>query len=345
MRGHEPPFDGPDARLKALYPGYFALVMATGILSVVAKFAEWNLLSVGLLVVAVGLYLWLFVVYLVRLFCFPRDVRADVLDPRRVFGYFTFVAGTDILATRLSQSGFVWPVVGLGLVAGVTWLALLYTIFATLLFYNRLPVEQAVNGSWLIATVATQSLSVVATIVGGMFRTQAVFLLFASYVFWSFGILLYLIFIVLIVYRFFFHPVRREDLSPPYWINMGAMAITAVAGGRLAVPATPTHFLSAVHPFVVAFTVTMWAWGTWWIPLLVIMGIWKNRRMRDLRYDPTLWSIVFPIGMYGASLHVMSTLPGLHFLDQGMRAFLVAGLTCWCLVGVDWVLTPSFHDG
>lgn len=326
--------------LKALYPGYFAFVMATGILSVVADYVHWLLLSYVFFAVSCVIYALLLVLYGLRIVRFPREVKSDMFNPLRVFGYFTFVAATDILATRLGLANLLFPVIILGIIAFVAWCGLLYFVFAMLLFENDKPVESSVNGSWLIATVATQSLSIVCAIIATHIRALTEPLLFGAYVFWSFGILLYLIFIVLIVYRFFFRVVHREDLTPPYWINMGAMAITAVAGARLANPGTTTNFLAAVHTFVVAFTVTMWAWGTWWIPLLVIMGLWKYHALKDFRsYDPSLWSIIFPLGMYSASLDLMSSIPGLHFLIHVVKGFFIVALVGWSLVAISWVVS------
>lgn len=324
--------------LRRLYPGYLAVVMATGILSVVADYVHWFLLSMSLFVSAVAIYTLLVSLYVLRIFRYPHEVKSDMFNPLRVFGYFTFVAATDILATRIGLFNLLVPVIVLGIIAFVTWCGLLYFIFAMLLFENDKHVELSVNGSWLISTVATQSLSIVCAIIATHLRYLTEPLLFAAYVFWSFGILLYLIFIVLIVYRFFFLVVHREDLTPPYWINMGAMAITAVAGARLAEPGVTTSFLTTVHTFVVAFTVTMWAWGTWWIPLLVIMGLWKYHAFQDFRaYDPSLWSIIFPLGMYSASLDLMSSIPGLHFLIHVVKGFFIVALVGWCLVVFGWI--------
>jgi tellurite resistance protein TehA-like permease len=323
--------------LSNLYPGYFALVMATGILSVVGFLVHWTDLSDALFIIASVFYLWLIVLYIARIFRFPAQVKADMFNPLRVFGYFTFVAGTDILATRLGLSGYLWPVLILGCIGFLVWCGLLYFIFAMLVFHNERAVHESVNGAWLIATVGTESLSIVAAILAVHLHFMSEALLFVAYAFWSFGILLYLIFIVIIMYRFFFKAVHPADLSPPYWINMGAMAITTVAGVRLANPGAATKFLAAVHPFVVAFTVTMWTWGTWWIPLLVIMGIWKYRMYKRIEpFDPSLWSIIFPLGMYSAALALMSSFPGLHFLHYAVKYFYIIALVCWCLVLVDW---------
>lgn len=42
----------------------------------------------------------------------------------------------------------------------------------------------------------------------------------------------------------------------------------------------------------------LWAWATWWIPLLVIFGVWRHLvHCQPLRYHPMYWSLVFPLGM------------------------------------------------
>ena len=45
--------------------------------------------------------------------------------------------------------------------------------------------------------------------------------------------MLYIWMIALIFYRFTFLPLTPGDLTPPYWINMGAMAISTLAGAAL----------------------------------------------------------------------------------------------------------------
>ncbi|WP_234445181.1 hypothetical protein [Streptomyces rimosus] len=44
-------------------------------------------------------------------------------------------------------------------------------------------------------------------------------------------------------------------------------------------------------------------WATVLIPLLLAAGAWRHVRHRvPLRYEPSWWSAVFPIGMYAAAL-------------------------------------------
>jgi hypothetical protein len=56
------------------------------------------------------------------------------------------------------------------------------------------------------------------------------------------GCMLYLILITLIFYPFTFVNLTTVTLTPPYWINTGAVAITTLAGARLII-AAPTWSL------------------------------------------------------------------------------------------------------
>ena len=60
--------------------------------------------------------------------------------------------------------------------------------------------------------------------------------------------------------------------------------------------------LSEVRPFIAGLSLILWAWASWWIPALVLMWLWRYwaHRLR-LTYESSFWSLVFPLGMYGAA--------------------------------------------
>ena len=58
------------------------------------------------------------------------------------------------------------------------------------------------------------------------------------------GCMLYLSLITLILYRFTFFPLTTNMLTPPYWINMGAVAISTLAGALLAESAESSPLLA-----------------------------------------------------------------------------------------------------
>ncbi len=326
------------AWVRSLYTGYFASVMATGIVSVALLLTHAGTLSTLLWWTGFVFLAYFVVVYLVRIVRFGGEVRKDAMDPAKVFGYFTFIAALGVMATRSALGGWTFVPAGLTLAAAATWLFLIYWIFAMLLFTNEQPIDRALNGSWLVTIVATESLAITWVLLIPIWPSQRPTLQLLAYAFWTFGVLLYLIFIALIMYRFFFLPVKPADLTPPYWINMGAMAITTVAGARLLEIAHPDSFLMTLRSYIEGFTVMMWAWGSWWIPLLIIIGVWKYIVAREpARYQPALWSIVFPLGMYATSLHLLSRISGLEFLETVAPAATWIAFGAWVIVALGWI--------
>lgn len=77
----------------------------------------------------------------------------------------------------------------------------------------------------------------------------------------------------------------------------------------------------------------LWVWGTWWIPFLVLIGIWKYVVFRErVAYDPGLWSIVFPLGMYTVACETMGRIAGLQLVQGLVTPFLWIAVAAWCAV-------------
>ena len=112
---------------------------------------------------------------------------------------------------------------------------------------------------------------------------------------------------------------------------MGAAAITANAGIDLIQPAAVPPFLQSMNPFVSGMSLMAWGWGTGWIPLLAIFGIWKHGvRGLPLTYGPGLWSMVFPLGMYAVTTYHLSLAGNLVLLGVLSR------LMAW-IAGAAWL--------
>jgi len=67
---------------------------------------------------------------------------------------------------------------------------------------------------------------------------------------WLWGGMLYIWFISLIFYRYTFLVFSPGDLTPPYWINMGAMAISTLVGAKLVQNTPDAPFLASLLPFL-----------------------------------------------------------------------------------------------
>lgn len=315
--------------VRDLNPGVFAFVMATGIVSTALKDDGLPAVSDFLLLIGIAGYAGLVVVSGWRLLRWPRRMLADAVSPRG-FALLTFVAASNVLATRLALGGWRWQATVLLVVGAASWLVLGYGIPLGLIADpNRRPSLDQVNGTWFIWVVGTQSIGVAAATLAR--PGPAGFLAVTASVCWAIGLVLYLLLAGLGLARLLVRPVAAAELIPPYWVFMGAAAITILAGAELlTLPVTPlSHLLLADASFV------LWSFCTWLIPLLVALGVWRHfvRRV-PLRYDSALWSMVFPVGMYGVAGVQLGRATGTSWLTALSGGETWVALAVWITVFV-----------
>ena len=291
-----------EVAIAGLTPGYFALVMALGIISIGMELEGFGLLSMGLLALCVAAYAVLVTLTLWRLIAYRGRMVADFVDPRRAFGFFTFVAATNVLGARLGLSGSSTVMAVLLIVAGTAWLVLGYVVpWTAVLGHQERPVVITANGTWFIWAVASQSVAVGAASIEPIFTGPRLVLAVLAIVSWSVGVFLYGAVGLLVTLRLMLYEFGPEDLTPPYWVAMGASAITVLAGARI-VEMADAPMVTVTRGLIAGLAVVFWAFATWLIPALVAAGWWRHVLRRvPLRYEATLWSIVFPLGMYAVA--------------------------------------------
>jgi tellurite resistance protein TehA-like permease len=318
--------------VRDLDPGYFALVMASGIVSQAMRLDGAGILSAALLAVAVAGFVVLAAASAGRLLAWRARFRADLLDPARSFAFFTFTAACDILAARLAGDGHALVAACLLAAGGAAWLVLGIVVPLALVRWAGPPPALArANGSWFLWAVATASVTVAATSLPAL-RTPAGAALAVAC--WAVAVMLYPLTCALVTASLLRYRREPADLTPPYWIFMGASAICTLAGAQLLrLPASP--LTAGVRPLVSGLSVVLWAFGTWLIPVLIATGAWRHLRHRvPLRYETGLWSIVFPAGMDAVASRGLGRALGVSWLARwgGIEAWFA--LAAWLAVAL-----------
>ncbi len=292
--------------VSTLNPGYFALVMGTGIISVSMHKEGFPWISAILFILAAIGWLVILVISCLRILRHRDLFRADFTDPRRGFGFFTFVAATDVLGTRIALAGYHLLAVALLALGVLSWFVLGYVVpWTAVLNPSIRPALTGANGTWFIWVVGSESIAVLAATlqptVGPGRRSLALIAVFS----WSVGVFLYAGVAVLVIARLLLYPLEPEDFTPVYWVAMGATAITVLAGSRI-VQMADAPMVAATRGLAAGASVLFWAFGTWLIPVLVAGAWWRHitHRIR-LTYDATLWSIIFPLGMYAVASYYL----------------------------------------
>jgi tellurite resistance protein TehA-like permease len=343
----EPAPAAPARSVRDLPPNIFAVVMATGIVALAVNAVGWRFGGQALFWVGVAAYAVLWLLTAARCARYSPAVRADLGSHARAPGFFTVVAATGVLGSGciiLYDAPHV--ATALWIVTILLWAGLSYTVLPGLMEAEAKPeLEKGLSGVWLLAVVATQSVCVLGCLVAPNLPADGGGpALFAALCFWLAGGMLYLWLIALIFYRIVFRPLTPADLAPPYWINMGAMAISTLGGLNLAAAARAYEPLAELLPFVKGLTLMFWATATWWLPVLVMLGVWRHVRKRyPLTYDHGYWGAVFPLGMYAVCTLRLANQFDLPFLAPLGQTFAWVSVAAWLATAAGLTRRLLFH--
>ncbi|MFE0384662.1 tellurite resistance/C4-dicarboxylate transporter family protein [Streptomyces bungoensis] len=308
-----------------LNPGAFAFVMATGIISTALTGDGAATASAVLAVIAAAGYVLLWAASVWRAAWRPRRFLGDLAGPRG-FSFLTLVAASEVLASRALAARLHGVAVALIAVGAAGWLLLGYGV-PLLLIHSGGPLSlRQVNGTWFIWAVGTQSVAVATASLAQHIDGTALGALASAC--WAVGLLQYLLIAALTLARLLLEPLTPAELVPPYWVFMGAAAISVLAGAKLLELPPGDELLP--HEVVLGLSTLLWSFCTWLIPLLLALGVWRHvLRRQPLRYETSLWSLVFPVGMYGVATGELGRVAGWDWMTTIGTTEAWAALAVW----------------
>lgn len=342
QQGTAPPKPGEPITIHSLqsfFPGYFALVMATGIVSIGAFLYDLKQLATVLLIANIIFYITLWAILILRIFKYPGDVWKDIISSSRGVTFLTIVAANNVLGNQFAimtsnkDAAIILWEVGI-----ILWLIITYTFFVVITAKEpKQGIEVSISGAWLLVVVATESIAVLGALIANDMAHKEV-IIFISFCAFLIGGMHYMVFISLIIYRWLFMSMKAELLTPPYWINMGAVAITTLAGSRLLMFTQQHEWINGIQYFLPGFTVFFWAFATWWIPILLLLPVWRHIIQKvPIKYDPQYWSLVFPAGMYAVATFNFSKALDLPFLLPISTIFIYFSIVAWGIVFIGMI--------
>lgn len=309
---------GPVRRvLDALPPASGGAVMGTGIVSVALALDGRTGLSEALMWIALGMWVGLALLLAARFLFHRARFLAEAAMPASLTG----VAGTGVLGARLTVYGWEQAGIALLVVGGLFLLALLGPV----LQHWRRP---TVGASFLL-TVSTQSVAVLSATLAVAEDRRGLVVLAA--VLLVVGVALYL------------WVLRDFDLGQllvgkgDHWIAGGAVAISALAAGRVVQAIDATGALGDLRAFLAAVAVALIVAELIWLPLLVAGEVARPR----LHFSALRWATVFPVGMYAASSFTVGAAGGHAWMTDFADVWIWVAVAVWAVVAVGTVVRAA----
>ena len=340
------------AGLRGFHPGWFGAVMGTAIIAVAASLnpgqlgalaGTTRLLSQVVAIVATGLAVVFFALYVSRFLLHGDAALADLRDPAVGALYGTLPGGLLVLGATAAAVGPTWfsPTTVRDIVIVLAWvgapLAFVGSlVFGFVLFTNAEMVPEAVNGSWFIPPVVNIVVPLVLVpLVPGSSATMARALLVTSYGFWGIGFVLYLLVMAMLFQRLVLRAAPPAALAPSLWIALSPVGVGSLALLKMA--AASSGLFGTQGPTVVALSklcaTALWGFGAWWMLISTLLLVHYLRR-GALPFGVGWWGFTFPLGAYTVSTLALASSWNLRGFQWIAAVLFVALVLFWAVVVV-----------
>jgi tellurite resistance protein TehA-like permease len=294
--------------------------MATAIVSIASRNVGLEGLSVVLLWVAVAAFVSLAALdlWLAR---HPLTLFRRAAQPGQGFHALGFVADLSVLGVRIAQSGRPGRVIAAVLLAcgWVLWVLILAAVAAE---HGRGGGRKP-RGEWLLTVVATEGLAILAARLAA--HAHLPVLHAGATVLWIAGGLAYGVVGSLLVRRTTEPGFGLGNITPDWWIVMGAPAIWCVAAVAV----------SGARPGTIGAATAAVAWGVATAMLIAVAAadILRARRL-GVRFSPERWTMVFPLGMYSVASWTLGHTVHADWMSEIGRLWLAVAFCAWAAVAL-----------
>jgi tellurite resistance protein TehA-like permease len=315
---------------------WFTAAMATIIIALISRLHGFETVVPYFFIAGLSIFLFVLVFRITRILLFYKDSLNELFNPEKNLYSFTIVGVISLVGVCLSKVFHLYTAANIFWYVAISfWLIISLFSFSILFLHRKFEdrkIEDILHGGWFFAIVGTQSTAFLGITVAEHSGQNATGIQLFSFALWSVGASLYLVFVVLIVLRLVFYQFSCSTAVSPYWMNIGAAALTALTGTALYqyIHSTGGPFIDFL-PFLKGISLFFWSFGLWWLPFLVILAMRKQAYSTEgFTFTVGYWEVALALGLYAKSTIQMTDLfQGQHLIIASL-CFSIACITLWC---------------
>ncbi|MGQ3683905.1 MAG: tellurite resistance/C4-dicarboxylate transporter family protein [Candidatus Loosdrechtia sp.] len=319
---------------------WFSAAMATILIAAISRLHGFEVVVPYFFIAGLAIFFSVLVFRITQVILFYKDSLHEHFNPEKNLYSFSIVGAISLAGVYLSKIFHLYTAAYICWYVAVSfWLIFSLSSFSILFLYQESEdrkIEDILHGGWFFAIAGTQFTAFLGVTVAEHAVQNAAGIQLFSFAQWSVGASLYLVFVVFIILRMVFYPFSSTTAISPYWMNIGAAALTALTGTALyhhvhAAGGPFTDFL----PFLKGFSLFFWSIGLWWLPLLFVLSMRKQACSTDgLTFTVGYWEVVFALGLYAKSTIQINALFQEQYLFIASLCFSVACIVLWCFSSI-----------
>ncbi|MGL4667890.1 MAG: hypothetical protein ACRCWR_08165 [Saezia sp.] len=323
----------PSQLIQNFAPGWFALIMGTGVLAMLtlmlSRQCEWlTPLAWGLHWLNIIAFVVLSIPWLLRWVLYRSNAIGTLKHPVQASFYPTYSIGLLILSAQCLLFGM--PVV---LAETLWWAGALMTYAFSLavlynIFNNEAILPEHITPAYYIPAVGLVVIPVAGiSLLAHMSGIRQDLALLLNTLGFGAGAVMYVGLLGLTFFRLYLHKPAFGMLTPTIWIQAAPLGIIPVSMMNL----FSAYALPGAIDGAKAVGVLFWAAGIWWVLMAAMMTLtaWKKKQFP---FALSWWGFIFPLG-------ALATLSLRLSHELNMSMFYHAGVMVWLLMMLLWMLT------